>query len=779
MRKEGTLSMRKRRYIYFITLIIGLLFTACSRPGQSGTNTQLPDYDWQTKGFVVGNTAAAEGIQTTQALTDETPLYPTDYKAIENVMPENRDANSASFVTDGSNIYVNNKYFAEESWHNVVWKVDGEGSISLSMSITEDMWGIKNGKVEGMDVLNPEQYVFWVASDIQEDEKGYRYAGHFYAIYTDADGKEQRRTDLIDFLKEQNLWKGYGNAVTYSGNQISCDSQGNIYLYDWERRAMYLLDPEGELLTSYIYQQTGADNFIYSLRADSGEEILVCKSDRGTEFIWLDPESRQVKNLAVAERFDNVLKWYGLWGDTLYYATRSQIIGWNVAVGERKIQFGLDENEILNTNKTCFLKTEEGAELLVAESGQRYLLTLSTEKPKQQGSLQVVNISGTDNTFLQGRVISFARENPLCGVEYINYYEEADVDRVLIEMANGKGPAVVYLSREDMENLQKKGALANLMPLLNADNMEALLPGAVAAGSFDGGLFGLPVTIYRIDTVYTSRNYWQKNTWTIGDVMLLLKQHSELRGLFMDGSADYFQNMTVLLRWDLEHSPFIDEGKCSFDSEEFQELLYIVKTRGNAREVSSGSVSEDFKLIREGEILGARECFFCMEDFCYLKEIRDGESCQVGFPSELGNGNYLDIQGILVVNQNAADGEEIRQLLNYLFCLESQQRIKDQISVRLDVPESLVTYSESLKRYVINNPYENSVRYRLAEDYNETYLREYIDLLETAMPAPVFSIELFHIIWEEAEPYFYSDKSVEAVCDAIQRRAQLYLDERN
>lgn len=763
--------MRVKKLTFFLILICGLLFASCGRPGKTDTNSQIPSYDWQTKGFVVGNATAA-GLQTTPALTDDPSLFPVDYKAIENILPENVEAGSASFVTDGSNVYVNNRFFAEESWHNAVWKVDGEGSISPSMSITEDMWGIKDGKVEGMDVLNPEQYVFWVASDVQEDEKGYRYAGHFYAIYTDADGKEQRRTDLIDFLKEQNLWKGYGNAVTYSGNQISCDSQGNIYLYDWERRAMYLLDPEGELLTSYIYQQTGADNFIYSLRADSGEEILVCKSDRGMEFIWMDPESRQVKNLAVAEKFDNVQKWYGLWGDTLYYATRSQIIGWNVAIGEKRGLINLAENEIRDVDRAFFLRTATGGRVLFSGGNRQYLLTFSTEKPQVQGEIQVANLVGQD-TFLKGRVVTFSRENPLFGIEYVEAYEEANASRVLMEMANGKGPAIAYISREDMENLRSKGALADLNEILSEENLKAMLPGVIELGTYSSGLYGLPVMIDSIDTVCVGSAYYQGDTWTVGDVMTVLEAHPELEGLFANYQIDYYQNMVVLLSKDLEHSPFIQNGKARFDSKEFQELLATVKARGNAEEIVTGEYKEIIELIREGKILGAREMIFNLLWFCLSKP----DDCYyIGFPTETGKGTYLVTEnGVLVVNQNVAEKEEVRLLLNYLFSLESQQRVSN-ISVRLDVPETLIMY-DYLGRPAIRDFSEGG--WSLLDEYDETYMEEYINLLKSAVPRPVGSAQIFAIIWEEAEPYFYSDKSLEAVCDAIQRRVQLYLDEEN
>ena len=785
MRKEGTLSMRKKRYIYFITLIIGLLFTACSRSEKTDMNTQRPSYDWQTKGFVVGNTSAAGNMSNTSATSAEPVLFVTDFVTGEYDKLENTPTSRVSYMANGDGMVVFDTFYtvSDTEWHPyyAVQKVDAEGNVQASAPISPNTWGHADGRIEGMDVLDEEHYVFWVATDIQEDERGYQYAGHFYAIYTDADGKEQRRTDLIDFLKEQDIWKGYGGDISYSGKEIRCDSQGNIYLYDWKKRAMYLLNPEGGLLTSYAYQ-AGKDNFIYSLRTDGGEVILICESDRGMEFIWMDPESRQANRLAVAEDLRNITKWYGLWGDTLYYATRERVMGWNVSTGEQQIMVNMAENEIRDVDKTFFLKTASGGRLLVTEDSRRYLLTFSAERPEIQGGIQVVNLVQQDD-LLKGRVVAFARENPLYGIEYVAAYEGANegvnADRVLMEMANGKGPAIAFLSREDMENLGSKGALADLNEILWEENLNALLPGVIELGTCNGGLYGLPFAIDSLDTVCIGSNYFQGDTWTIGDVLTVLEEHPELEGLFANMQINYDQNLAVLLSKDLEHSPFIENGKARFDSKEFQELLATVKARGNAEEIITESVNEKYSLIREGKILGVRDMLFNMQDFCSRKNMQGDDAYYVGFPTETGKGTYLVAEkGVLVVNQNAAEKEEIEQLLNYLFGLESQQMVRKQISVRLDVPETLVMYREDLGQYVVRYYDGNFEQYKL-RSYDESYLEEYLSLLKSAVPRPIGSRIIYAIIWEEAEPYFYSDKSVETVCDAIQRRVQLYLDERN
>lgn len=52
------------------------------------------------------------------------------------------------------------------------------------------------------------------------------------------------------------------------------------------------------------------------------------------------------------------------------------------------------------------------------------------------------------------------------------------------------------------------------------------------------------------------------------------------------------------------------------------------------------------------------------------------------------------------------------------------------------------------------------------------------DFIKSAVPYSVDSDELFQIVLEEADSYFFADKDVEEVTEAVQNRVQLYFDER-
>ncbi|MBO5282023.1 MAG: hypothetical protein J6B43_02675, partial [Lachnospiraceae bacterium] len=73
----------------------------------------------------------------------------------------------------------------------------------------------------------------------------------------------------------------------------------------------------------------------------------------------------------------------------------------------------------------------------------------------------------------------------------------------------------------------------------------------------------------------------------------------------------------------------------------------------------------------------------------------------------------------------------------------------------------------------------NNKGYALSsKEDGSSYLEEYLELLESAVPTAVSSDDIFDIVMEEANGYFQGDKDLDSVVDVIQRRVQLYLDER-
>lgn len=182
---------------------------------------------------------------------------------------------------------------------------------------------------------------------------------------------------------------------------------------------------------------------------------------------------------------------------------------------------------------------------------------METGQRESGGGIVVANIYG-ESSFFSGRVINFGKENPAYGIEYLAAYEGAEPDRILMEVANGKGPDILYLSRRDLEPLQANGALGEIGQFISDENRNALLPGAIQMGTYEDKLYAIPLSVY-VRSLLTSRDYWQEESWTVEDILSVLEERHGIKGLFVDisGADEYYYNMYFMIGIDIKHSPFI------------------------------------------------------------------------------------------------------------------------------------------------------------------------------------------------------------------------------
>ena len=744
-------------------LLIIVALTACGKgnASETGSETATPPYDWKESGFAFKD-QQTDSIQ-----------FVTDYTETEYQEPKELLGKSMCMISDDQAFYTMDNFYTSVETVSHFSKIAWDGSLETDLTLNTGIWGIENGSVLKLDYAGVGELVFFVGSEYGENEQGQWEAGRYFAVFTDEQCQLLKVQELTDVLRTNGIWEN--STPKYGGTEIACDGGDNLYLWDAETQTIFTINSSGESVGQYHYPVSDTEPSV--IHCDTGELLYVLEQDGGKKLVLLSAESGQTKEFPISDK-TYIRKWYGLWGNTVFYATNEELVGWNIADGSRQILFLFQEYEIGDPAATALLgagMTE--MKLLVTDQKKRYVLSLSEQEPETSASLSFGNIGGEDS-FLKGRIINFSRVEPLYLVDYQESYQtEEDRNRVLMELVNGAGPDVLYMTREDAGSLIENGAAACLDTILSAQNREALLPGAMEMGSRNGELYYLPFSVY-VSTLVTNRQYWTENTWTESDVVRLSGEHEEIDGLFVDpfGVDDYFYNLYYLVGMNLLDSCYLTDGEADFDCEEFRKALTAVKEKtGNVE--TGNSFSDMAEKLNDGKLLGISCAVFGMHDYGRVLEKIGANTCIVGYPSEQGKGNYLMTNGVLVVNKNAADKAGVAELINYLFELDTQLLIKDAVSVRKDVPERLLAYDEYRKHYYL--AYPDETRQELPDRYDKsTYLDEYLAFIESAVPRPTESDSLFEMVMEEADSYFTSDKSLDETVKTIQNRVQLYLDER-
>ncbi|MBQ7926186.1 MAG: extracellular solute-binding protein [Lachnospiraceae bacterium] len=752
------MSDSRLKKVWFVGWFASMLLASCGVKNQDATISTLETTcDWKQQGFV------------TEGPYEEQQLFVVDYEELKYSKPENTYASEECQAARNKDFYIlDNHYALEGTFSNFqVWGED----MDLTSSLQPEQWGILDGNILGMDVVNPETVVFFVSTDAIKDSNNRSATEHYYLVYTDEEGNKQKSIDIINSLKDYGIWED--RPIAYVGTQINCDEWGNIYIGDGDRHSIYLLDEAGELITHYTYQAGERDNVLHSFRTDTGEILFAHATGEKISYLWINPENGEEKQLSFTER-EYIREYHGMYGNVLYYTNSDSLIGWNVATGEKQILFQLQDYEISDAARVCFMRSGDTGKLLITENMRRYILSLDEREAEVAGEIVVANACG-ENAFLKGRVFNFSKENPVYGISYEEAYEsEEDVARILMEVMNGKGPDILYISQTDMENLYEKMALGDLKQLLTRDTLEVFLPGAVQMGTIDEELAGLPLAV-SIRTTITNREYWQQNTWTVRDVLALLEERKE-SGIFIDyfGQDSFFYNMLFMVGINMADTSYLAE-EAGFQCAEFREVLRTVKERtGKVRKMNS--FGEFGEALKAGELLAVEAKIFDIRSFATAYDKIGSDTCFVGYPTESGNGNYMESGGLLVVNRAAMEKEGVKELVQYFFDKDSQRLVKDAISVRWDLPAEQLQYDASGEHYFWVYPEGTNIL--LPDKFDgSSYLEEYEEFIKGAVPRKAISQEIFNIVMEEAESYFSSDKEISEVTNTIQSRLELYQEE--
>lgn len=519
--------------------------------------------------------------------------------------------------------------------------------------------------------------------------------------------------------------------------------------------------------------------------ADRNISRLTWYQEDGTEELLGDLEETAV--LCMAADRDGILYYMGS-DDTL--------VRWDVEQNTREVLFhphstgvskamyyGLtinDEGKL----RICSLGTEEGLIYRLTDqeiSGEDKIRLCSLESYIDNGIKQVAA-----NFPVNGGNVRISVE-----LEGKPEYRDNYRDRILAEMVVGKGPDILFVSREDMILLQEKGLLLDISDMISQEVQEQMLPVALELGSPGGELVGL-VTQLWVQTMGTSRQTWDQDGWTVEEFMERMEEKGDWKRLFRayGPSGEYFFN--EIIPGQLEDLSLLDleQGTCDFNNEKFIRILEFCKkysSREQNLKVENQSREEDIKMLVEGEWGAELVEVAGLYYFSGLVGGLYGDECRiVGFPTEKGSGNYAYSPFYLVVSAKTKQQEEIRKFFDLLLKTDNQM-FTSSGSVRMDVLTSYEVIKNPfpggeycLAHHNPNDP-EDTVWIMIEDSYIKpdltSYLEEFTEFMEGIAPKPYCPSQIENILREEGSAYFASDKSAEVTADIIQRRVQLYLDE--
>ena len=427
------------------------------------------------------------------------------------------------------------------------------------------------------------------------------------------------------------------------------------------------------------------------------------------------------------------------------------------------------------------VKLDSGEYAMVTQTD----LYLLTDSPAEHDGREVITIA-SDGSWdaLAERVMEFNRTN-----EDFRIVLENVENRTLFttRLLAGDVPDAFFIANSitgtmDAETLGRAGYLADMYDYIDGDSVlsrDSFIPNILKAAEHDGVLWQLP-ECFNIDVMAADRSVASELTGLSFTQLRDILEEMQFDGFIFGPSFPRSFVLSKLLSVNMDY--FVDwkAGEASFDSAEFQDLLYICKQYAPDEPYDDGLSPRE--RVENGDML------FRWENISSVAEVQRfdyffDDPVLTGFPSPDGRGNTLTPMNCFSMSSTSTYGQIIWELIrdfylpefyreaystgNYTvtFSINAEAMEEKLADPGMDRREGGVRFATDRYSITIGEPTGRDV---------ET-IRAVLDSIDRTSRS---DSKIYAIAAEEAAAYFAGDKTVEQTTAMIQSRVQLYLGER-
>lgn len=428
--------------------------------------------------------------------------------------------------------------------------------------------------------------------------------------------------------------------------------------------------------------------------------------------------------------------------------------------------------------------------------------TASKELPQKK---QLVVGTLYDNQAMQAAAVAFNKTNEEYRITIKTYIDQNNWTETSWEdgiaalnndiLSRSNCPDILDLASLNIQQLAAKGVLEDLTPYLeksSAVNKEDYLESIINGYTFDGKLVTIPRSFNLSTMVGKTSDLGSEMGWTLEEMMAYANANPDA-SLF-----DHYTKLSMIsIMMQYNQNAFVDweTGKCSFDSEEFKELLAFANTLPAEYDWQADERSTPVK-IQAGEVL---------LDMVYIYELNSVQEYEamynepvtfIGYPNADNNsGCYFVGDETYAIASKSKNQEGAWKFIESCLKREPDNMFSWGLPTNVKYLEDMIA-EETKVEYVLDENGQpmldengdpitmggtHSIGYG---DWEYTYhipteeeVATVRTLIDAAVPAFSSDNEIYKIIEEETEGYFQGQKSVDEVAGIIQSRVQLYVNE--
>lgn len=613
------------------------------------------------------------------------------------------------------------------------------------------------------------------------------FDANYKIIICELDGKLKKTFDISETLKD----KWTEDDVPYLSD-IVCDKDGNILVTD-NMTFVIAYNDDGEKVADIKCDEWG-NGFVVS---EVGEVYYSYTGGLSMKqcLVPIEIESNKLGK-KVAEIASYASYSYCIdENDTLWYSDENSLWTYNLKTEEKnKILNWLDYD--ITTDSVRMLQVMgEGSFLVCTDSflqeqwGYELGAFKKTDKLLEEKTIITYATFGSDAEIMEA-IVRFNKNSEEYRVKVIDYYDEENYEDAWNKynqaILEDDFADIVNVSWSNYEMMAKKGLYVELNEFMDNDeniNRGDYFQNVLEAYEVSDKLYAMPVS-FSINTLVGKKDIWgDKESITLADVKHVMdsmpKDVEMLEGM---SQTDF---VFFMLQGSLDKFIDWDSGECSFDSDEFIEILDLAK---RFPKKSKWDIFNDDSIdkYRQGKILLYNAELFEIGEYQVLETMLGEKIAFVGYPG--ANGGLIQTSGnLLAISKNSSNQEIAWEFVKSMISKEYQTSyIYYSIPIHKSAFEKQMESAMEKELYVDEegNEVETAKMIYGYDDIEvEIYaarkeqVEEYRKIVEGATTLATYDQQIMLMVEEEIEAFFDNRKSAEEVAKIVQSRVKIYVNE--
>lgn len=401
---------------------------------------------------------------------------------------------------------------------------------------------------------------------------------------------------------------------------------------------------------------------------------------------------------------------------------------------------------------------------------------------------------------IRRRVVEYNKTSEEYRIRIEDYYRYNTADdysvgmtKMNTDIVSGNTPDIIVLSSDmPIDSYISKGLFADIRTFLENDpelKLEDYSSHIIDLYSQDGKWYQLVPSYYLYTLFGKASEVGSKPGWTLQELQTLRSRKGENVAVFSEMTRYDLLNYCMLFA----SSQFInwETGECSFDSQEFVELLEFISEFPKEIDYQKLYDDPDYweqqeTVFRDGKALLMPYSLANFQDFLYCEEGSFGEEVTaVGFPVQEGVGSVIMSNGSYAISVKSPYQQEAWEFLRYYLTEEYQTSIRYGWPVLNSAMDTLVEEAQQAPYYI--DEFGNKVEYQdsyylngieiLLDPLTQQDCERVLSFIASAEHVYSYDTAIMNILTEEAAPFFDGEKTAEEAADIIQSRIFIYVNE--